>query len=111
MLVGKVLYQRVGILPGKATQAMLNVMALQEKHVGPQDIIEATDLSSHITVVLDTLLVLGKAVATPAFSLRLRPFRVRCTTAKEFGDFLFSLTRDEEIILLCDGKGSNVMMV
>ena len=108
MLVSEVLYQPVGILPGKATQTMLNVVALKEKHVSPQDIIEASDLSSHITVVLDTLLVLGKAVATPTFSLRLHPFRVGCTTGEEFGDFLFSFTRDKEIILLCDGRGSDV---
>lgn len=90
---------------------MLNVMTFKEKHVCPQHIIKAADLSSHVTVVLNTLFVLGKAVDTPTFSLRLRPFRVGCTTGEEFGDFLFSLTRDEEIILLWDGRGSDVMVM
>ena len=99
MLVCKVLYQPVGILPGKAAQTMLNVVTLQEEHVGPQNIVKTTDLPSNVTVVLNTLLVLGKAVGV-VFSLRLRPLRVGCTTGKEFGDFLLCLTRDEEVVLL-----------
>ena len=93
------LHQPVGVLPGKATQTMFNVMTLKGEHVSPQNIIETTDLPSNITVVLNTLLVLGKAVGV-AFSLRLRPLSVGCTTGKEFGDFLLCLTRDEKIVLL-----------
>ena len=90
---------------------MFDVMALQEEHVRPKNIIKASDLSSYITVVLNTFLVLGQAVATPTFTLGLRPFWAGCTTGEEFGNILFSFTRDKEIVLLCDGRGSDVVMM
>ena len=90
---------------------MLYVVTLEEKHVCPQHIIKPANLSSYITVVLNTLLVLGKAVATLTFSLGLRPFCVGYTTGEEFGDISLGLTGDKEIVLLCDGRESDVRMM
>lgn len=71
VLVSKMFNQPGRILLCQATQPMFDVMALEEEHVSPHDVIKTTDFPRHIMIILDLFLVVSELMTNHALSITL----------------------------------------